>query len=49
MKKDPVLERFTKEQLLEEADCVEACGEWLHMSLMGYSSEKLRQYAEENK
>lgn len=47
MAKDNVLERFTKAELLAEAECVEECGEWMHMSLMGYSPEALRKAAEE--
>lgn len=46
---DAVLERFTKDELLQEAECVEEYGEWMHMSLIGYSAEELRKYAEEHK
>lgn len=49
MNKDNILEKFTKKQLLEEADCLEQCGDYLNILLIGYSVEELRQYAEENK
>lgn len=29
-----------------EAECVEEYGEWMHMSLMGYSADSLREAAE---
>lgn len=38
--------KLTKEEVLEEAACVEYCGEWYHMSLMGYRAETLREAAE---
>lgn len=38
--------RMTKDDVLREAQCVEDCGEWLHMSLMGYFEDELREAAE---
>ncbi len=33
---------LNKEDLLVEAECVESCGEWLHMELLGYDASALR-------
>lgn len=41
-----IVNQFTKDELLMEAETVEDCGEWLHMSLMGYKPEDLRRLAE---
>lgn len=30
---------ITKDDLYMEAECVEEYGEWIHMSLMGYSAD----------
>lgn len=38
--------RYGAEHLRREAKCVEDCGEWLTMSLMGYKEETLRKMAE---
>lgn len=38
---------LTRDDLLSEADTVEECGEWLHMCLLGYSPEELREAAEQ--
>lgn len=35
--------------LLEEADCVEDCSEWMRMPLMGYSAKELREAVEKLK
>lgn len=37
---------ISKHDLYMEADCVEEYGEWMHMSLMGYDPEELREAAE---
>lgn len=37
--------RITKDDLYMEAECVEEYGEWIHMSLMGYSTDDLREAA----
>ena len=37
---------ITKDDLYMEAECVEEYGEWMHMSLMGYSADSLREAAE---
>lgn len=37
--------RITKDDLYMEAECVEEYGEWIHMSLMGYSADDLREAA----
>lgn len=37
--------KITKDDVLQEAECVEEYGEWLHMSLIGYSPEELREAA----
>lgn len=41
-----IKKRYTKEQLLTEAETVEEYGEWEHMDLMGYGPEELREIAE---
>ena len=47
MKRDQLLDQFTREELLEEAKYVETRMEWLHISLMGYKAETLRAYVNE--
>lgn len=42
LRKMKELETIGRDGLIEEAECVEDCGEWLHMSLMGYRPETLR-------
>ncbi len=37
---------FTRNDLIQEAECVEECGEWIHMSLLGFSADELRKAAE---
>lgn len=37
---------LSKDEILQEAECVEEYQEWIHMDLIGYSAEKLRQVAE---
>ena len=37
---------ITKDDLYMEAECVEEYGEWMHMPLMGYSADSLREAAE---
>ena len=37
---------ITMDDLYMEAECVEEYGEWMHMSLMGYSADRLREAAE---
>lgn len=32
---------MSKDDVIMEAECVENYNEWLHMALMGYSSEEL--------
>lgn len=34
---------LTKKDLLLEAQCVEDYGEWMHMCLLGFSADMLRQ------
>ena len=46
MREEEILKRFTAEQLRDEASCVEETGEWLHMSLLGYSADELRELAD---
>lgn len=36
---------ITKDDLYMEAECVEEYGEWIHMPLMGYSADDLREAA----
>lgn len=40
------LSRFTADELIQEAECLEEYGEYLHAPLIGYSAEVLRSYAE---
>lgn len=37
---------LSKDEVLQEAECVEEYEEWIHMDLIGYSAEELRQVAE---
>lgn len=37
---------LSKDEVLQEAECVEEYQEWIHMDLIGYSAEELRQVAE---
>lgn len=37
---------LSKDEILQEAECVEEYQEWIHMDLIGYSAEELRQVAE---
>lgn len=37
---------ISKNDLYMEADCVEEYEEWIHMPLMGYDPEELREAAE---
>ncbi len=39
-------EKYGSDALIVEAETLEECGECLHMSLMGYSPEELREMAE---
>ncbi|MBO4847073.1 MAG: hypothetical protein J5525_12385 [Lachnospiraceae bacterium] len=39
--------QFSQLDLLKEAECLEETGEWLYMSLMGYSEESLREFAKQ--
>lgn len=35
-----------KDSVIQEAECVEECGEWMHIQLMGYGADKLREAAD---
>lgn len=37
--------KMSKDDVLSEAECVEDYGEWIHMSLIGYSADELRKAA----
>lgn len=37
---------LSKDEVLQEAECVEEYQEWIHMDLIGYSAIELRQVAE---
>jgi hypothetical protein len=37
---------LSKDEILQEAECVEEYQEWIHMDLIGYSAEELRQVGE---
>ena len=39
-------EKYGSDALIIEAETLEECGEYLHMSLMGHSPEELREMAE---
>ena len=41
--------KHTSDELLQEAECVEEYDAWLHISLMGYGPDKLREMAEYRK
>lgn len=41
------LDKYTAEELLTEAECIEAVGEYIHLDLLGYTPEELRTAAEE--
>ena len=38
--------KYGYNDLIAEAECVEEYGEWLHMSLLGYNEDLLREMAE---
>lgn len=40
------LSHFSKDELIQEAECLEEYGEYLHISLMGFTAEELRAHAE---
>lgn len=46
MTAERTLKQLTKDELLAEAECLEEYGEYIHMSLIGYSVEELRKFAE---
>lgn len=37
---------LSKDEILQEAECVEEYQKWIHMDLIGYSAEELRQVGE---
>lgn len=39
-------ENFTSDDLISEAECVEEYYEWIHLSLLGYTSKSLRATAD---
>ena len=39
--------RLTKSDLLMEAECIEEYGEWMHMALLGYDADELREAAKQ--
>lgn len=40
------MDKYTKDELIIEAETLEECGEYLHMDLVGYTVEQLREAAE---
>lgn len=43
------LEKYSADELIMEAETLEETGEYLHMALIGYTSEELRQAAANQK
>jgi len=41
-----IIKKFTADELIMEAECLEEYGEYLHVALIGYSAEELRRYAD---
>lgn len=37
---------LSKDEVIQEAECVEEYEEWIHIRLLGYSAKMLRQAAE---
>ena len=49
MSKQNAITKYTKDELIIEAETLEECGEYLHYDLMGYTPEELRKMAENAK
>lgn len=41
--------KYTRDELIIEAETLEECGEYLHYDLMGYTPDELRKMAENAK
>ena len=39
-----ILEKFSDDELITEAECLEEYGEYVHMELLGYSSKEIRDF-----
>lgn len=39
-----ILEKFSDDELITEAECLEEYGEYAHMELLGYSSKEIRDF-----
>jgi hypothetical protein len=46
MSKDEIIQKYSADELIIEAETLEECGEYLHFSLIGYSAKTLREMAE---
>lgn len=40
------MDKYTRDELIIEAETLEECGEYIHMDLIGYTAEQLREAAE---
>ena len=46
IKEENLLSKFSRDELIQEAECLEEYGEYLHIPLMDFTAEELRAYAE---
>ena len=39
-----ILEKFSDDELITEAECLEEYGEYVHMKLLGFSAKEIRDF-----
>ena len=39
------VKKYSKDELIVEAECLEKCGEYIHADLVGYTPDELRYFA----
>lgn len=44
-----ILEKFSDDELITEAECLEEYGEYIHMELLGFSSKEIRDFVVDRK
>ena len=44
MNRGDMLEKYSDDELITEAECLEEYGEYVHMELLGYSSKEIRDF-----
>ena len=47
--REMLIDKYSRDELILEAETVEEYGEYIHMDLMGYTAEELREMAEKAK